>query len=190
MGVFKAVLVVTACAALAAAGACDGASSGFGSSGVTVPTVSPAPTNSDGTVVSGCAMRVRDELEEGLSSRAVRVGPVAFVTSGIHEPREPRLGAVRNFKVMVELRPGARVTVSLPPDAAKQLSLLFDRGRIRSDNAYALADGARTVRFETCPGRPTTFVGAVATAGPTMVPLDVTIEGGGPARRIQLIARP
>jgi hypothetical protein len=95
---------------------------------------------------------------------------------------------VSNFKVMVELRPDARVLVSLAPEARPRMSLLFDRGRIREDNAYTLADGAQAVRFESCAGRPTTFVGAIATAGPTTALLDVTVDGG-PPRRIQLAAR-
>jgi hypothetical protein len=195
MKAFRAAVLVVTVALLAATAACDGlplggASSASGRSEVARAPASPAPTASDGTVISGCAMRVRDELEAGLASRAVRVGPAAFVSSGIHHPDRPRPGAVGNFKVMVELRPDVRVTVSLAPQATTQMSLLFDRGRLRGDNAYTLADGARTVRFETCTGRPTTFVGAVATAGPTVAPLDVTVEGGGPTRRIQLAARP
>lgn len=157
-----------------------------GSPEAPIRAASPAPTLSDGTVVSGCAMRVRDELETGVGDRVVRVGPSAFVAFGLHVPRGARPGAVSNFKVMVELRPDAKVTVSLPTEA-QQFALLFDRGRTRTDNAFTLADGARTVRFQTCPGRPTTFVGAVATTGPTQAPLDVTVEGQ-PARRITLTA--
>jgi hypothetical protein len=187
MVAFRVAHLVATVVLMAATAACDQISSGR--SEVAGPPGSPAPTAMDGTVISGCAARVRDELEEGLAVRAVRVGPAAFVSFSIHEPRGSRPGAVSNFKVMVELRPDARVTVSLAPEAGEQMSLLFDRGRLREDNAYTRADGAPTVRFETCAGRPTTFVGAVVTAGPTVAPLDVTVEGGGPRRRIQLAAR-
>lgn len=180
MEVFKAGLVVAIAAILASAGACEG-SSAVRTSGATVPIAS------DGALVSGCAMRVRDELEPGLGSRAVRVGPAAFVPFRVNPPREPRAGAVGNFKVMVELRPGARVTIRLPSETTGQLSLLFDRGRTRKDNAYTLAEGTRAVRFETCPGKPTTFVGAIATAGATKAPLDVTVEGH-PTQRIELLS--
>ncbi len=130
---FRAAVLVLTVALLAATAACDGlplggASSASGRSEVARPPASPAPTASDGTVISGCAMRVRDELEAGLASRAVRVGPAVFVSSGIHQPDRPRPGAVGNFKVMVELRPDVRVTVSLAPQATTQMSLLFDRG--------------------------------------------------------------
>lgn len=153
------------------------------------PPVSPAPTAADGTVVSGCPMRVRDEFEQGLRPRALRVGPAAFVTFGIHEPLAPRPGAVNNFKVMVEIRPDAKVTAALPKEATHQAALLFDRGRTRDDNAYTLTDGTHTVQFETCPGKPTTFVGAIATTGPTQVPLDITVDGD-PPQRITLAVRP
>lgn len=176
----------TSLAILAAvvAGACSSQAPETG----TARSVSPAPTISGGTVVSGCAMRVRDELEPGLEDRAVRAGPASFVTYRINPPRGSRPGALGNFKVMVELRPGARVTVSLPEASTGRLSLLFDRGRLRNDNAYTLADGSRRVRFETCPGKPTTFVGAVITTGGGRAPLDVAVEGG-PSYRIELVAR-
>ncbi|RSM79333.1 hypothetical protein DMH04_31775 [Kibdelosporangium aridum] len=152
--------------------------------GCAVPSAQPAPRQADGTVVSGCAMRVRDTFEPGLSGRAVAVGPIAFVTFGVHEPRAPREGALGNFKVQIQLDADQKATVKLATAAA---ALLFDRSVLRDDNAYLLTEGAAQVRFETCPGTTTTFVGAVITTGPTEIPVDVT--AGGETRRIQLSAR-
>ena len=138
----------------------------------------PVPGDADrptpgGEVVRRCGSHYAAEFDPGLEHRTVVAGPVSLVAFRV-SPEPTGVVSVRTFKVMVRLETGAEATVET---ATAGTTLLYDRARFNSSNAYRLTDGERRVRFVGCPDGPAVFNGAVLTDGPTTVDLDVVVGG-------------
>jgi hypothetical protein len=65
-------------------------------------------------------------------------------------------------------------------------ALLYDRARFSTGNVYQLSDGDRSVRFTGCPDQSAVFNGAILTAGPRTV--DLQIEVGGQSIPVRVSA--
>jgi hypothetical protein len=147
-------------AAVLGAGACSGSSGA---------NQRPAP----GPPTERCGNAVQTELDPGLESRTVIAGRVAMVPSRV-TPVPNGTSPARNFKLSVRLEAGGEATLRTKTPGT---SLMFDRERARRDNVYRLAGGGESVRFTGCPDRRAVFVGAVLTAGPRTVDVDVVADG-------------
>jgi hypothetical protein len=154
-------ITITVLAGLVAAGAC--APDEAGASRAAKP--HPAQV---------CENALQSEFDAGLESRTVVAGPASMVAF-------PRLNTVpsgsspaRYFKLQIRLDPGTDAVVRTK---TRGTALMFDRGNIHADEVYRLRDGAKRVRFASCPDRPAVFVGSVLTTGPRTVDLEVESDG-------------
>jgi hypothetical protein len=153
-------ITITVLAGLVAAGACAPADQA-GASRAAKP--HPAQV---------CENALQSEFDAGLESRTVVAGPVSMVAS----PRvaAPASSPARNFKLQIRLEPGADATLRTK---TRGTTLMFDRTNLPADDVYRLRDGAKRVRFSSCPDRPAVFFGAVLTTGPRTVDLEVASGG-------------
>jgi hypothetical protein len=154
-------ITITVLAGLVAAGACT-------------PDQASASRAAKPHPAQVCENALQSEFDAGLESRTVVAGPASMVAF-------PRLNTVpsgsspaRYFKLQIRLEPGTDATVRTK---TRRTALMFDRTDIHPDEIYRLRDGAKRVRFSSCPDRPAVFVGSVLTTGPRIVDLEVASGG-------------
>jgi len=137
-------------------------------------TVDPtADRPKSGRVVRLCGSHYATDFDAGLESRIVHAGPVALV--GFRVSPVPDEGApVRTFKAMVRLDAGTDAELETMTAGT---ALLYDRARFSTGNVYQLSDGDRSVRFTGCPDQSAVFNGAILTAGPRTVDLQLKVGG-------------
>jgi hypothetical protein len=121
-----------------------------------------------------CENALQSEIDAGLESRTVVAGPASMVASPRLAPVPSGSSPARYFKLQIRLEPGADATVRTK---TRGTALMFDRSNIRADDIYRLRDGAKRVRFTSCPDRPAVFFGVVLTTGPRTVDLEVASGG-------------
>lgn len=137
-----------------------------------------------GPVIRRCGSHYAAEFDAGMEGRIVTAGPVSI--AGFRIAPEPDASApVRTFKMMVRLTAGAEATLAT---RTRGTSLLYDRARFAANNTYRLSDGDEVVHFRGCPQTPAIFNGAVLTAGPVTVDLDITTGGATTAVRVTAYA--
>jgi hypothetical protein len=146
-----------------------------GPAGVSTPTtVDPtADRPLGGQVVRTCGSHYAADFDSGVESRIVPAGPVSFVGFRV-SPVPSGAAPVKSFKMMVRISAGSDAKVETSTEGT---SLLYDRARFASSNAYSLSDGDRSVRFTGCPEQSAVFNGAVLTTGPRTVDLRITVDG-------------
>jgi hypothetical protein len=120
-----------------------------------------------------CENALQSEIDAGLESRTVVAGPASMVASPRLAPA-PASSPARYFKLQIRLEPGTDATVRTK---TRGTALTFDRSNIAPDDVYRLRDGAKRVRFSSCPDRPAVFFGAVLTTGSRTVDLEVASGG-------------
>jgi hypothetical protein len=141
-------------------------------------------------------------LADGWWRRSVIAGALALphARAFANDP-DPDPGArFVGYKILVVVRAGARVIVSIPSEHRRDASLDYAYGTAagpRRTPPVKLSDGVASVAFEACPsgtrpftrrhplGRETQFNGGVVTRWGRCLPLDVWVRGRDqPIRRV------
>jgi hypothetical protein len=177
------VLIAAAVVAVAAA-VIFGARGGSSSREPTAATEAPP-----GTTTVGC--RTGDfPAASTFTDRDLVVGAAAIIgfENAIDEPDasfRPRHGRDQLWKLPVVLRPDARLTLSIPREAAQHVRLSY---RPSTRAATKVSDGDRALLFEGCPsgvsgGANTGWSGGFIVDGPRCrVPVDVSVDAAPPRR--------
>jgi hypothetical protein len=146
----------------------------------------------------GCEESVSGDLGRDWRDSTIVVGPLGLVAIWYANESDKsfrHLGKnrYRGQKVLVLVRRGKTVTLVVPEEARRVVSLLYDPDRWRMRNAYRVAEGNVVTTFRACEGvfgvRPheyTQFNGAIVVAGARCVPLDVYAEGSDEPLRAML----
>jgi hypothetical protein len=130
--------------------------------------VERAPATPDGHAARGyerpCVTAVYGEMPKGWQRDVPVVGPVAFIGlrpdgSIPSEALDPGPDGVAAAKVLLIVRDGVRVTLSVDDASADRISFAYELGR----DADAVADGAASVTFGPCSGGATRFDDGVGT---------------------------
>jgi hypothetical protein len=144
--------------------------------------------------VRDCESAVYGELDKGWRKESIVVGPLAFVYGKGYESRSRDEFRGRNAeyfptKVLVVIENDAVVTVTIPPSARPNASLLY-RPSLSVGGRARVKEGHDRVTFEACRRgesptaiRETQFNGAFIVAGSRCVPLRIRIEGEARTRR-------
>ena len=186
-------IVVVPLIAAAALSACDREPTQHGesaqpSTGESRPT--PAET------VRSCRTAVYGRLAPATRKNAVTVGPLSLLAVG--GKRRSEVEPAGPVKVLVLLETGETVTVIVPEDERRRLSLLYGLGP-GPKRPLRLSDGTSSVRFNACTrseewgtGRPypdpheTQFNGGFFVRGAHCAMLEVWVDGQAEPSRLEL----
>jgi hypothetical protein len=153
----------------------------------------PAPPRAE--TVRECETAVYGELRPAARRNAITVGPLSLLVAD--SDRRAWFEPAGVAKVLVLVRSGETVTVVVPEDERRRLSMLyaFEPGPMRP---LRFADGTPSVRFSACrPGeewgerpypdpRETQFNGGFFVRGAQCATLDVWVDGVAERSRLEL----